>query len=66
MKVRNEECLALIRDLRQCIYFDRRYGAINDATYDKGMEAIELLDRIFSEMPKVIVSPDHIEEKCQI
>ena len=66
MKVSNDECIALIRDLKSCLYFDRRYNAINDITYDKGMEAIELLDRIFSEMPKVIVSPDHIEEKCQI
>ena len=61
MKVRNDECLVLISDLRSCLRFDNYLKALDDTKFVEGREALRIVEQIFKDLPSIVQSEDHVD-----
>ena len=61
MQVDNRYCKAFISDLRSCTEWNLRLGAMNETNHKVAMEAIDMLESIYVDMPDKVTSEDHIE-----
>ena len=57
MKVDNRYCQAFIGDLKSCTEWNFRLGAMNEESKILAMEAIDVLEKIYSNMPEKVIYP---------
>lgn len=61
MKVDNRYCQSFIRDLKSCTEWNFRLGAMNEQEKILAMKSLDILGKIYSNMPEKVTSIDHIE-----
>ena len=62
MKVDNRMCKAFIEDLESCTKWNNRLGEMSEEDYEHAMGHIQGLAYIYSNIPDIVKSKDHVEK----